>query len=76
MSCVGIKKENLFIYGYPVRKLNYNRQEILETLVALKKEVQPDLVFIPSLKDIHQDHSTIAQEGPELLKTQAYWDTN
>ena len=23
---LGIKESNLFIYGYPVRKLNYNRQ--------------------------------------------------
>lgn len=65
---LGIKESNLFIYNYQVRKLNYSRQEILETLIKLKKEVQPDLVFIPSLKDIHQDHSTIAQEGLRAFK--------
>jgi len=65
---LGIKETNLFIYNYQVRKLNYSRQEILETLIELKKEIQPDLVFIPSLKDIHQDHSTIAQEGLRAFK--------
>lgn len=65
---LGIKKSNLFIYGYKVRKLNYSRQEILEELVKLKKTINPDLVFLPSLKDIHQDHSTIAQEGLRAFK--------
>ena len=28
----------------------------------------PDLVLMPSLRDIHQDHSTIAQEGLRAFK--------
>jgi len=65
---LGIVAENLIIYNYEVRKLNYVRQEILERLIALRKENQFDLVFIPSLHDIHQDHSTIAQEGLRAFK--------
>lgn len=68
-SRLGIKPENLFIYGYEVRKLNYFRQPILEEMVRLKRELKPDLVFMPSLHDIHQDHSTIAQEGLRAFKT-------
>ena len=34
---LGIKPENLLIYHYEVRKLNYVRQEILEELVRIKK---------------------------------------
>jgi len=67
-SVLGIKKENLFVYGYQVRKLNYTRQEILESLVKLKNEIKPDLVLMPSLHDIHQDHSTVAQEGLRAFK--------
>lgn len=66
---LGIKSENLFIYNYEVRKLNYFRQDILEELVKKKKELQPDLVLMPSLHDIHQDHSTIAQEALRAFKT-------
>ena len=33
---LGIKRENLMIYNFEVRKLNYVRQEILEILVLLK----------------------------------------
>jgi len=65
---LGIKKENVIIYHYKVRKLNYARQEILEDLIKHKKEIVPDLVLMPSLHDIHQDHSTIAQEGLRAFK--------
>ena len=65
---LGIEPENLIIYNYEVRKLGYARQEILEELIRLKKVSDFDLVFIPSLHDIHQDHTTIAQEGLRAFK--------
>lgn len=65
---LGIKKENLIIFDYQVRKLNYVRQEILEKLIVIKKEINPDLIFMPSLHDIHQDHTTVAQEGLRAFK--------
>jgi LmbE family N-acetylglucosaminyl deacetylase len=67
-SVLGIKPENLMIYNYQVRKLSYVRQEILEDLIRIRKEHHYDLVFVPSLHDIHQDHSTIAQEGVRAFK--------
>lgn len=65
---LGINESNLLIYNYEVRKLNYVRQEILEELVRLKKQIDPDLIFVPSLNDLHQDHSTVAQEGLRAFK--------
>lgn len=65
---LGIRRENLFIYNYEVRKLNYFRQEILEDLIAKKRQIIPDLVLLPSLHDIHQDHTTIANEGLRAFK--------
>lgn len=65
---LGIKPENLLLYNYEVRKLNYVRQEILEELIRLRKQINPDLVLLPSLNDIHQDHSTVAQEGLRAFK--------
>ncbi len=67
-SKLGIKKENVIIYDYEVRKLGYARQEILEDLIKKRKELTPDLVLMPSLNDIHQDHSTIANEGLRAFK--------
>ena len=60
---LGIKEENLIIFDYQVRKLNYVRQEILEELIKLKRKNDFDLILIPSINDIHQDHSSIAYEG-------------
>lgn len=65
---LGIKESNLIIFDYEVRKLNYCRQEILEDLIILRKKVSFDLILMPSLKDIHQDHLTIAQEGLRAFK--------
>ncbi|POY39243.1 LmbE family protein [Solitalea longa] len=65
---LGIKNENLIIFDYQVRRLNYERQPILEDLVRIRKDINPDLVFLPSLHDIHQDHVTVAQEGLRAYK--------
>jgi len=65
---LGIPASNLIIYKFQVRKLNYVRQEILEELVKIKKEISPDLVFIPSPNDLHQDHYTVAMEGMRAFK--------
>jgi len=65
---LGIKPENLLLYKYRVRNFAKHRQEILEDLVKLNKKVKPDLVFMPCLQDLHQDHSTIAMEGLRAFK--------
>jgi len=65
---LGICPENLLIYNYEVRKLSYVRQEILEELIRIKKQTHFDMVLIPSLHDIHQDHTTIAMEGVRAFK--------
>ncbi len=65
---LGIKEENLIIFDYEVRKLNYVRQEILENLIQIRKKVDFHMVFLPSLNDIHQDHRTIGEEGLRAFK--------
>lgn len=64
----GLKESNLRIYRYEVRKFSTYRQEILEDLVSLQKELNPDIVFMPSTNDLHQDHYTIAMEGLRAFK--------
>ena len=59
---------NLEIYRYEVRRLAEHRQLILEDLVILNKEIHPDIVLMPSLNDIHQDHATVAAEGLRAFK--------
>lgn len=65
---LGVKEKNLFLYKYQVRKLDSFRQDVLEDLVKLKKELNPDLIFMPSPNDLHQDHYTISREGLRAFK--------
>ena len=65
---LGILRKNLIIYDYRVRYLHESRQEILEELVKLNKEIKPDLVFMPCHHDLHQDHSVVSIEGLRAFK--------
>ncbi len=65
---LGVFPENLILFDYEVRTFNYHRQAILDDLIELRENIQPDLVVIPSLNDIHQDHKTIAEEGLRAFK--------
>lgn len=65
---LGILAENLIVFDYQVRRLNYHRQDILEDLIKLRESDEYDLVLTPSLKDIHQDHSTISMESLRAFK--------
>jgi len=67
-AVLGIKPDNLLIYRYPVRKFAQYRQEILDDLVKLNKDLKPDMVFMPSTYDLHQDHFTVANEGVRAFK--------
>jgi N-acetylglucosamine malate deacetylase 1 len=65
---LGIREANLTVHDFDVRTFPDRRQEILELLVALWEEWRPDVVFQPSLHDVHQDHQTVAQEGLRAFK--------
>ncbi len=65
---LGIPRDHLFVYKYAVRKLNYSRQEILDQLISLRDQINPDVVLLPSQKDMHQDHQTITAEGIRAYK--------
>jgi len=65
---LGIKDQHLINFRYRVRHFPQFRQDILEDMVKLRKELQPDLVFLPSKDDVHQDHHTIYAEGLRAFK--------
>jgi LmbE family N-acetylglucosaminyl deacetylase len=65
---IGIPRENLRVLDFEVRQFDAARQEILQTLVDLELELQPDLVLMPAREDLHQDHATIANEGLRAFK--------
>ena len=60
---IGIPAGNLTVHDFDVRTFPDRRQEILELLIEIWSDWQPDCVFMPSVHDVHQDHQTIANEG-------------
>jgi N-acetylglucosamine malate deacetylase 1 len=65
---LGIPAEQLTVHDFEVRTFPARRQDILELLIALWEEWQPDAVFQPSLHDVHQDHQVVAAEGLRAFK--------
>ena len=67
-KALGIERENLILLDYEVRSFQAFRQEILEEMIRLENELEPDLVFLPSSHDTHQDHQVISNEGFRAFK--------
>jgi len=63
LQILGVDEKFVEINRFPVRKFPQNRQDILEKLVSLRKDLNPGIVFIPSTEDIHQDHEVVSEEG-------------
>lgn len=67
-SILGVATDRLILHDYDVRTFDTFRQEILEEMIRFRNEVRPDLVFLPSPTDIHQDHEVISKEGVRAFK--------
>ncbi|MES2628596.1 MAG: PIG-L deacetylase family protein [Bacteroidota bacterium] len=67
-TVLGIPKDRLILLDYEVRTFNYRRQELLDDILKIKKEIDPQVIFIPVLNDLHQDHATIANEALRAFK--------
>ena len=73
-NILGIKPENVILLDYEVRTFPSHRQEILDDMIVLNKQIKPDLVLVPSSNDIHQDHQTIHAEALRAFKkTSSIW---
>ncbi|MBK6641290.1 MAG: PIG-L family deacetylase [Bacteroidia bacterium] len=68
LASLGVPRENLIVYDFAVRDFPAHRQQILEEIIVQRNKIKPDLVFIPSSSDIHQDHKTIYEEGKRAFK--------
>lgn len=67
-AVLGIPESNVLVLNFEVRDFPSRRQEILETMVDLHNKYRPDMVFLPSTSDTHQDHQTISNEGFRAFK--------
>lgn len=67
-AVLGIEPERVHLFEHAVRHFPEHRQEILEELVVLRREIEPELVFLHSGGDVHQDHHVIHEEGLRAFK--------
>ncbi len=71
-AALGIPSSNLILFNYKVRELPSSRQQILEELLQLHKQINPQMVLLPAASDIHQDHQVIHQEGLRAFKNTTF----
>ncbi len=68
MRILGIDEKHRFLENFETRRFKQFRQEILEYLFSLNIKYQPDMVFVHSSADLHQDHSTVTQESLRVFR--------
>lgn len=68
VNILGLPPNNLILCDFDVRDFPSQRQAILEQMVSLSKDINPDVVFLPSSTDTHQDHQVIHNEGLRAFK--------
>jgi N-acetylglucosamine malate deacetylase 1 len=68
-ATLGVPDDHVRVYGMAVRHFPEHRQELLDRLLDLKRELDPSLVVAPTSNDVHQDHQTLAAEALRAFKT-------
>jgi LmbE family N-acetylglucosaminyl deacetylase len=63
MKALGVAEEKIILGPFTTRVFPDSRQEILEYFLKLRRDFQPDLIFVHSQHDIHQDHNVMTAEA-------------
>jgi LmbE family N-acetylglucosaminyl deacetylase len=63
MEVLGVPQDKVIFGPFTTRVFPDARQEILEYFLKLRREFGPDLIFVHSKQDIHQDHLTMTDEA-------------
>ena len=63
MAVLGVPREKTILGQFETRRFPHARQEILEYLIELNRSYRPEIVFVHTTADIHQDHATVTQEA-------------
>ncbi len=63
LKTLGVSKEQVSIGEFETRKFPQQRQEILEYLFQQRQLFKPDMVFVHTKSDIHQDHNVVTDEA-------------
>ena len=63
MAVLGVPQEKIVLGPFTTRVFPDSRQDILEYFLKLRRDFQPDLIFVHSRQDVHQDHLTMTDEA-------------
>ncbi len=63
MLTLGLKDGQFELGSFQTRRFPEHRQEVLEQMLALRNRYQPQIIFVHTAKDVHQDHVTLTQEA-------------
>jgi LmbE family N-acetylglucosaminyl deacetylase len=63
MQVLGVPKEKVILENSETRNFPRDRQAILEYLYDLNRRHKPDVVFVHTQADIHQDHAVVTMEA-------------
>ncbi len=63
MEVLGVSEKKMIFGPFTTRVFPDARQEILEYFLQLRRDFQPDLIFVHSKQDVHQDHLTMTDEA-------------
>ncbi len=63
LAVLGVPEEKIVFGPFTTRVFPDARQEILEYFLQLRRDFSPDLIFVHSKQDIHQDHLTMTDEA-------------
>lgn len=63
MAVLGVPADQIILGPFTTRVFPNARQDILEYFLQLRRDFQPDLIFVHSKQDVHQDHLTMTDEA-------------
>lgn len=67
MSLLGVT-DRAYVEQIPVRHFPEHRQKVLEFLVQLRRDFNPDLVLTMNSSDTHQDHKVVHEESVRAFR--------
>jgi LmbE family N-acetylglucosaminyl deacetylase len=68
MHQLGLSDDQIELGQIETRRFPDFRQEILEKMLSLRRQYQPEIVFVHTAQDIHQDHQTVTQEATRAFR--------
>jgi LmbE family N-acetylglucosaminyl deacetylase len=63
MQILGVRQGQWVVAQFETRNFPRDRQQILEYLYETNRSHRPDIVFVHSQADIHQDHAVVTMEA-------------